>query len=410
MRISTAQIFNRSADNISNASSELVKIQQQLSTGKKVLTPSDDPLASAQIIKLTREVEKTEQYQENIDISRRRISLEESTLDSVNNATLRIKELAIQAKSGAVSDTDRGLIASELEQLESQLLGLMNTKDVQGEYLFSGFQGFTQAYSFDGASNSYVFNGDEGRRFIQVGPDTKIASTDSGFSIFEQVDGVLSLTAATGTEFSERIITNHEDFQQFTDTRGPATITFNAGGTYTVTDSAGDPVYSGNPAVELTNVDYSAGDLIEFEGVQLTIDASVADGDVVTLDTEAPRTNVLNMVHDLRLAISSIDTDSDPAGNAKLDEAIDRALLQIEGIQNSNIDARGSIGGRVNTLDAQQEVNDDFLLFTKEARSSFQDLDYNEAISEFTLGQTALNAAYSSFAQIQQLSLFNFIR
>ena len=136
MRISTAQVFNRSTQSITDTSSSLFKIQQQLSTGKKVLQPSDDPLASAQILKLTKEVEKTDQYQDNIDISRRRVSLEETTLDAVNTATLRIKELAIQAKSGAVSDSDRKLIANEMQEIEKELLGLLNTKDVQGEYLF----------------------------------------------------------------------------------------------------------------------------------------------------------------------------------------------------------------------------------------------------------------------------------
>lgn len=408
MRISTAQIFNRSADNITSTSNSLYEIQQQLSTGKRVLTPSDDPLASAQIMKLTKEVEKTGQYQDNIDISRRRLSLEETTLDAVNNATLRVKELAIRANSGAVSDTDRSLIASEMGELEKQLFGLLNTKDVQGEYLFSGYKGFDAAYSYDGATDKYVFNGDEGRRSIQIGPDTKMAATDSGFEIFENVNSVLALAPTAGAEFSERIITNFETFQNFTDSRGPATITFDTGaGTYTVTDAVGDPVFTGNPATALTNISYQQGDLIEFEGVKLVID-NPANGAVV-LGTETQRTNVLNMVHELTAALTSIDTEGDLQGNDKLNQAVNFALLQMESIQEKNIETRGSLGGRVNTLDAQQDVNAEFLIHTKEARSSFQDLDYNEAISQFTLQETALKAAYGSFAKIQNLSLFNYL-
>ncbi|WP_290704420.1 flagellar hook-associated protein FlgL [Amphritea sp.] len=408
MRISTAQIFNRSADNLTSTSNRLYELQEQLSTGKRILQPSDDPLASAQILKLTKEVEKTEQYQDNIDISRRRLSLEETTLDAVNDATLRVKELAIQANSGAVTDTDRSLIASELGELEKQLFGLMNTKDVQGEYLFSGYKGFDAAYSYDGATDKYIFNGDEGRRSIQIGPDTKMASTDSGFDVFENVNSVLTLAPTVGAEFSERIITDFETFQSFTDNRGPATITFDTGaGTYTVTDAVGDPVFSGNPAVELTNISYQQGDSVEFEGVKLVID-NPANGAVV-LDTETQRTNVLNMVHELTAALKGIDTEDDLQGNDKLNQAVSFALLQMESIQEKNIETRGSLGGRVNTLDAQQDVNVELLLHTKDARSSFQDLDYNEAISQFTLQETALNAAYGSFAKIQNLSLFNYL-
>ncbi len=410
MRISTAQIFNRSADNITSTSNSLYEIQQQLSTGKRILQPSDDPLASAQILKLTKEVEKTEQYQDNIDISRRRLSLEETTLDAVNDATVRVKELAIRANSGAVSDTDRALIATELNELEKQLFGLLNTKDVQGEYLFSGYKGFDAAYSYDGATDKYIFNGDEGRRSIQIGPDSKMASTDSGFEVFENIKPVLALTPSAGTEFSERIVTDFETFQNFTENRGPAIITFDTvAGTYSVTDSAtpSQPVFSGNPATALTNVSYQQGDLIEFEGVSLVID-NPANGPV-TLDTETQRTNILNMVHGLAASLTSIDTDGDPQGNDKLDQAVSLALLQMESIQEKNIETRGSIGGRINTMDAQQDVNTEFLLHTKDARSSFQDLDYNEAISQFTLQETALNAAYGSFAKIQSLSLFNYI-
>ncbi|WP_428035654.1 flagellar hook-associated protein FlgL [Amphritea sp.] len=408
MRISTAQIFSRNTDNISNANSSLVKTQQQLSTGKRILQPSDDPVATAQLIKLDQEINKTDKYQDNIVVSRRRLSLEETTLDAVNTATLRVKELAIRANSGAVNDNDRTLIASELKELESQLLGLLNTQDVQGEYLFSGYKGFDAAYSYDGASDSYVFNGDEGRRSIQVGPNATIGSTDSGFNVFENVDSQLALAPAAGSAFSDRIITDFGTFGEFTDSRGPATITFDtAAGTYSVADKNGDPVFTGNPATELTDISYQQGDVIAFEGVSLVID-SPADG-AVTLETETPRTNVLNMVHQLSAALTGIDTVGDPQGTDKLNEAVNRALLQIDSIENKNIQVRGSIGARMNTLDAQEAVNEEYKLYTNEAQSSLRDLDYNEAISRFTLQQTTLNAAYASFAKIQNLSLFNYI-
>ncbi|SER08024.1 flagellar hook-associated protein 3 FlgL [Amphritea atlantica] len=408
MRISTAQIFSRNTDNINNANSSLFKTQQQLSTGKRILQPSDDPVATAQLIKLDKEISKTDKFQDNIVVSRRRLNLEETTLDAVNNATQRIKELAIQANSGAVNDNDRTLIASELKELESQLFGLLNTQDTQGEYLFSGYKGFDAAYRYDGATDSYVFNGDEGSRSIQVGPNANIVSTDSGFNIFENVPSQLALVPATGNEFSGRIITDFGTFGEFTDSRGPATVTFDTvAGTYSVTDAQGDPVFGGNPAAELTDISYQQGDTIEFEGLSLVID-SPADGAVV-IETETQRTNVLNMVHQLNAALTSINTVGDPQGTERLNEAVNRALLQIDSIESKNIQVRGSIGARMNTLDAQESVNEEYKLYTNEAQSSLQDLDYNDAISRFTLQQTTLNAAYASFAKIQNLSLFNYI-
>lgn len=411
MRISTAQIFAKNTQNLNDTSNNLFKLQQQLSTGKKILQPSDDPLASAQILKLTKEVEKTEQYQSNIEVSERRLSLEEVTLDQLNNSFNRIKELSIQANSGAVSDTDRRMIAVELEGIENEMFALMNTKDSQGEYLFSGFKGFDASYSYDGATDRYIYNGDEGRRSIQIGPDHQLPSTDSGFEIFEKVPSVLTLDALAGAEFSDATIVNYEEFQQFTDNLGPASIAFDTvAGTYSVTDRNNQPVFSGNPAAALTGVPYTpaSGDVIEFAGVQLKIDTPVTGS--VDINTHRERDNILNVTHQLVADLRSISTEGDPDGNAKLQGAIARALTSLEGIQDKNIETRGTIGSRLNTLEHQQEVNEDILLYTKEARSSFQDLDYNEAISDFTLQQTTLNAAYASFSQIQSLSLFNFIK
>lgn len=415
MRISTAQIFNRSAENITSTSNSLYEIQQQMSTGKRVLTPSDDPLASAQIMKLTKEVDKTEQYQDNIDIARNRVSLEEITLDAINDSINKIKELTIQANSGVLSDTDRGMIANELQGIEKSLFAQMNTKDTQGEYLFSGHKGFDPAYRYDGASDSYVYGGDEGQRYVQIGPEHNVASTDSGFEIFEKVPGVLSIAASADPSFSDQLIVNYAEFQSFTDSRGPATVTFDpAGATYSVTDRNGDPVLSGNPASALTNVPYVQDDVIEFEGVRLTIDTPptpVLPAVTVSTDivAEEQRDNILNLTHKLVASLKSLSTEDGSDGGAQLEGLIARTLTSLEGVQNKNIEARGTIGGRINAMDQQEQVNEDYLLFTKSARSAFQDLDYNKAISDFTLQETALNAAYGSFSKISSLSLFNYL-
>jgi flagellar hook-associated protein 3 FlgL len=192
MRVSTQQVFLNNVDNLSRANSELVKTQQQIATGKRVLQPSDDPLASVQIIKLEQELARTDQFQSSIDTANRRLGLEEITLDALFNNGVRLKELSIQAGSGALGSQDRAALATEIDGIIDQMQGLMNTRDVQGEYLFSGFQGDTQAYRFDDVSERYVFQGDGEQRLVQVGPDNRIAITDSGAQLFEP-DNVLNI-------------------------------------------------------------------------------------------------------------------------------------------------------------------------------------------------------------------------
>ncbi|NVK43067.1 MAG: flagellar hook-associated protein FlgL [Oceanospirillaceae bacterium] len=306
MRISTSQVFLNNIDSLSQANSDLFKTQQQIATGKNILQPSDDPLASAQILKLNKELARTDQFQGNIDVSNRRLSLEEITLDQLFNDAVRLKELTIQAGNGALSQLDREAIATEVDEIVNQMFGLMNTKDVQGEYLFSGFKGETQAYAYDDASQQYVYQGDSGQRYIQIGPDNQIASTDSGRQIFEPE-------------------------------------------------------------------------------------------------------NPLNVALDLSNGLRNIDTSTD-AGKQELETLLATTLDKLETVQDLNLSARGSLGARMNALEQQQLVNEDYQLFTREALSSLEDLEYNEAISRFSLQQTVLQAAYSSFSQIQGLSLFNYIR
>lgn len=407
MRIATSQVFANNSDSIGSTSNRLYELQQQLSTGKKIIRPSDDPLGATEVLKLTSEIDQTEQFKTNIDFAKRRMNIQETTLKSINTNLDRIKELAIQANVTTLTDADRDSIAKELDGIEKTLFGLMNTQDVQGEYLFSGFQGQQEAYSYNAATDSYVFNGDEGQRFIEIGTGVQVAATDSGSEIFEKVPGVLTFAGTAAPAFSSRVVSNHTEFKNFADNLGPATITFNTGAnTYSVTDKNGAPVSGGNPAKPLTNITYAQGDYIEFGGSKLKID-NPANG-ALTVNTQTERNNVLNMVHKFSAALKST-TASNVDGIDKINEAASSALVQLEGIQTNNLSARGELGGRLRQLDQQSEINTEFLLFTKQARSAFEDVDYAKTISDFTLERTSLNAAYSSFAQIQNLSLFNFI-
>ncbi|MGB0281753.1 MAG: flagellar hook-associated protein FlgL [Neptuniibacter sp.] len=413
MRISTQQVFISNVDNISKTNSDLFRTQQQLSTGKNVLQPSDDPLASAQIQKFKKEVARTEQFAGNIDVAQRRLSLEEETIEQVNNLSIRLRELAIQGKNGTLTSTDRGAIASEVDEIVKSLDSLMNTKDVQGEFLFSGNKGFTKPYTVDGATGRYTFNGDDGQRFLQVGPENKVASTDSGFDIFEKIPLVTGYITENVTQTVpivgevDFLGGDAEGFATFMEASGPLSFDI-TGGLLTVTDKDGNFVTADSPAVALNAYDLSTNPdapIITIAGVEIEV-SGTADG-TSTFDI-FDQHNILNTAVDLRDALR--DYNGEPGEERdQFNLQMDYILENLQGIEEKNVAARASIGGRQNALEQQDLVNEDYKLFTQEALSSFEDLDYNEAISRFQLQQTALQAAYSSFASVQELSLFNYI-
>lgn len=422
MRISTVQIFTNNVDNISKANNDLFRTQQQSATGKRVLQPSDDPLASAQIIKLKKEVARNDQFQGNIDVSRRRLELEEIALDQLNNINIRLREISIRAGSTVLSAADRQTLATEVEEMTKQMLGLMNTKDVQGEYLFSGYQGEQKTYEYNQDTKRYQFMGDDGRRMIQIGPDNRIASTDSGLELFEKIegperpvvtnnpDGAVTLVGVADTELFEAEVDAGKLPYRYSfsyDAGIPPVDPFNQ---LTVTNALGDPVEPDNGDPSPLTV--TAGEEVTYGGMTIKIgnlpDASSTSDFTASVGARPERTNPLNVALELSEGLRNLDLN-DPDQKDQFKTLIADTLDMIKQAEESNIQARTSLGARLNALDQQESVNTDYQLFTKETLSSFEDLDYSEALSRFALQQTVLQAAYQSFNQIRNLSLFNYL-
>jgi flagellar hook-associated protein 3 FlgL len=421
MRISTGQIFTQNIDNLSRTNNELFRTQQQLATGKNVLQPSDDPLASAQIIKLKKEVARNDQFQGNIDVSRRRLELEEIALDQLNNINIRLREISIQAGNGVLAPADRKALASEVDEMTRQMLGLMNTKDVQGEYLFSGYQGEQQAYTFNQGTQRYEFQGDSGQRFIQIGPDNRIASTDSGQKLFEQIDGpenpfvsnnpdgAITLVKVIDADLYADELARKNLPLDFSFTYDDVTDPTNPVHQLEVKNSKGEVVEPPAPAVSPITV--GTGDSVIYAGMEFKVGNLPQDAATpytAAVDARAGKTNPLNVAAELSEGLRNLDLN-DPDQKDQFKTLIADTLDMLKQAEESNLQARTSLGARLNALDQQESVNTDYQLFTKETLSSFEDLDYSEAVSRFALQQTVLQAAYQSFNQIRSLSLFNYL-
>src|SRR5699024_6262832 len=139
------------------------------------------------------------QYKDNLTADNNSLVQEESTLNSVNTIMQRVRELATEAGTGALSQSDRQAIASELQEREDELLGLMNSRNARGEYLFSGFQGKTQPFVREG-DGSYAYQGDEGQRKLQIASSLNVAISDNGKKVFQNVTNAARLdTTLTST-------------------------------------------------------------------------------------------------------------------------------------------------------------------------------------------------------------------
>jgi flagellar hook-associated protein 3 FlgL len=183
-RISTNQFSQTGLNSILDAQSQVSKLQTQMATGKRIQTASDDPQAAAQLSSLKSELSRMEVLQRNIDAANTSLSIEESTLGSINEALARARELSIQGNSSALSDNDREMLALELDQIFDHLLSLANTRNVFDEYIFAGSATDAPAYDQGG-----VFQGDEQVRELNIAPGVTIKTGDSGVDVFEEIDG-----------------------------------------------------------------------------------------------------------------------------------------------------------------------------------------------------------------------------
>ncbi|WP_417585127.1 flagellar hook-associated protein FlgL [Nitrincola sp.] len=283
MRISTGQIFTNASNSMMDNQTSLLDIQDKMSSGKQFTRLADDPVGASQVVSLKRELAQLEMFNTNIDASRRRLELEETTLGDLNTAQDRMRELVVYAANGVLSDADRAIIATELEELVEYSAGLMNTRDAKGEYLFSGSQGNIQTYAQTGSR--YTYQGDASNRDIQVSSALYVQSTDNGRYLFESItdEPTLKATGALRSALGEESVnvTDVDAFEAFMRTAGDLSVEVDqyvdGGGTtvstYTLRDSTGKVVLDTNDN-PLQGIAFTNGNVpgIELPGATVSLD------------------------------------------------------------------------------------------------------------------------------------------
>lgn len=206
MRISTTYIQQQSVDAMLRQQTELAKTQQQVSTGQRILSPSDDPIAAVRVLGIERDLNLIEQYQSNAEMAEDKLRITDGVLTSAANILQRIRELAVQGLNDSNDASARTAIAEEMTQLKKSLLNIANTTDANGEYLFSGYQSNTQAFD----STTYAYNGDSGQRNIRVGSGFLVEITQPGDEIFvsTNINGTTQAIFQTIDDFTTALNNN----------------------------------------------------------------------------------------------------------------------------------------------------------------------------------------------------------
>ncbi|MCJ8167962.1 flagellar hook-associated protein FlgL [Atopomonas sediminilitoris] len=427
MRISTVQAFNNAISGLQRNYADLTRSQEQISTGKRILTPADDPVAAARLLQLEQEKSLYDQYQSNLTAAQNSLTQEESILTSVGNVMQRVREIAIQAGDGAQDATDKAALAKELQEREEELLNLLNSRNARGEYLFAGNVGKTQPFIFDGtnAAGPYLYQGDEGQREIQIASSTFVPINDNGKALFENSFNANRVTtAATGTNTGTgRISLGLVEDKLAYDTvfprsaTGPAAgdgvgIRFTSAVDYEIYDLA-DPLLPGSytPLANGQLDDNPDGsDTIRYGGVRVEFDDIPAAGDDFTINRNPAleKRSILNSVYDLRIALEN--AADNPEGNKKIRDSVAVAITNVDETLGKVLEGQGAIGARLNVVESTEFFNQDVTLINQGVQSDLRDLDYADALSRLSYQEIILQASQQSFVRISSLSLFDVLR
>lgn len=183
MRVSTSMVFRHGLNAMQQQQSGVTNTQQQIATGKRILSPSDDPVGAQRVLDLQQSLGLNQRYQENADRAVQRLAVEETALDGVMDILQRVRELAIQGNNDTHTAQDRRAIAVELEERLEELVSLANSKDGNGEFLFAGHATHTKPFARD-IDGNIGYNEDDGERRLPVGANYQVAVSHTGREVF----------------------------------------------------------------------------------------------------------------------------------------------------------------------------------------------------------------------------------
>jgi len=197
MRVGTAWSQQLGVNAMNAQQAKMSKTQMQLSTGNRILTPSDDTTGSVKALNLQEASDRTAQYQKNIDVVRSRLNVEESSLSTAENIIFRAKELTVQSLNSTLKTEDRLAIKSEIDQLLKQMVGVANTKNANGEYIFSGDLSNVKPVVFDSVQGRYIYQGGVNARTLDISSERQVGDNDLGSTTFVAINSVSQSAQST---------------------------------------------------------------------------------------------------------------------------------------------------------------------------------------------------------------------
>ncbi len=398
MRVSTANRYESAVDSLQQRQRDMAEAQTAMTNGKRINKPSDDPIGAARAERAYLSGQRIASEQRSVAASRSAMTLAEAALGQAGELMQSARETLVAAGNGSYTAAERAAQANQLAQLRGQLLAVANQGNGAGGYLFGG----------QGATSMPFLDTPGGVVAAATGGQTLLSATELMPSTVDGQANWLAARSGNGVYTTAAAPANLGSGWIGAGTvSDPAAIT---GGSYTVEINDNNGVLSisvlnGGNATAIDNQPYRAGSVVTVDGMSLHLSGKPVVGDRFSISPSTPDLDVFEALD------RSIALLKDPAANAgQLAQAVNSGLRDMDAVLGHMQAARAETGSLLNRLDALDGRNQDRALWASAVQAEAEDLDMLQAISNFQNQQTGYQAALQSYAMVQRMSLFDYVK
>ncbi|MGA8840455.1 MAG: flagellar hook-associated protein FlgL [Candidatus Aquilonibacter sp.] len=436
MRIATSTVYSNQTLAIENLESQYQQQGQELSTGIALNVPSDDPTIIGQDLSVRNDSAVTTQIGQNLTGLNNMLSTTDSTLSSLTSLLQSARNLAIEGASDTVTAAQRGSIGQQVNQLLQQAVGLANTQ-YDGKYIFSGTASASGSALVTAVGNppsavtatsnivqqtEQLPNGQQVPTNVTLQQAFNLNAANGSPSVFDMLirlrdtleQSQTTDESSTQVNLSYHAVTTGTTIAQMEAATSPLSIPLASTGGGNVAFSIASSLSPTGTTILLTTGE-------SMQNVVAAINAaSVATGVVASFNYQTQRLS-LNDVTNANFLVTNVvagppATTPSNFTNAFLlgstGDVVNNLSTQLGDIDNTltvALTAAGLVGATVQTVASLSSVESERGTSDTQVQSNLEDTDIAKVTSEFSLSQTALQAAYQTTTRLEQEDLFTYL-
>jgi len=418
MRISDAMISANYMKNLNKSREKITRLEEMISTEKKILAPSDDPSGTAKVINMQTKLTNASIYQENIDSSLSVISEALSSMELMTDTTSDILTLLTDAEDSTLSSSELESIADQIDEMLSSLLDYAN-QEYDGKYLFGGTSTSTAPFAYSSDGLSVVTQTDiTGTQYARITEGILQQINIPGSEIFSTIitqSGNLNSTSAVGTASTSTTSVYDADGTEYTLN---VTYTKTAANTYSMTydvlDSDSNSILTSAPAAQTFVFDSSTGKLKSVDGstpdeISISIDGTSIEFnlDATTLKETSSTSTISCSANQETNIFNTLISIRDTLANG--DNITDAQKEAVQSFYDNLVNKTSELGNIENQINNIDTLLTERVTNLTEQMSNITDADLTELYVDLETQNTILEMTYEMAAMVLPKSLLDYL-